>query len=397
MTDYINFNDWYELLLRENDKSDNNPQSGQIRSVDLKMDEFVFYDRVLTEQSFIVNKGASEWIIEAEGSNAQGYINLPYRFDEDIPIELVMERLFLDQIAGSSGVNISDPRTLPSIILKLEDFSFSNYHLGSIDGSFLKTKDGLIAEELITKNDSFEMIGNIGWLYDESSDKKARTYMGLTLKSDDVADTLSKFDYQPVIQSDDLEIQIDLDWDGSPFDEFMESLVGSFNVRLGSGQLEEIDPGAGRVFGLLSIVALPRRLSLDFRDVIERGLGFDEILASFIVNNGIASTCNLSLKGPAADVGVIGNVDLVKMRYNQAAIVSTNIGNTLPIVGAVVAGPPAAAALLIFSQVFKKPLQEMAQIYYDIQGPFADPLVNNSDASIFSSMSESFMCTQAQN
>ncbi len=62
-----------------------------------------------------------------------------------------------------------------------------------------------------------------------------------------------------------------------------------------------------------------------------------------------------------------------------------------------VAGPPAAAALLIFSQVFKKPLQEMAQIYYNIQGPFADPLINNSDASIFSSMSESFMCTQAQN
>ena len=396
-TNYLNYNDWYELLLRENNKSDDNLQSGLIRSVDLKMDEFIFYDRVLTEQSFIVNKGSSEWIIEALGSNAQGYINLPYRFDEDIPIELVMERLYLNQVVDSLGLNISDPRTLPSINLKLEDFSFSNYHLGSINGNFLKTKDGLIAEELIAKNDSFEMTGNIGWIYNESYNKKVKTYLDIILKSDDVADTLSKLDYQPVIQSDDLEIQIDLDWDGSPFDEFVESLVGSFSLRLGSGQLEEIDPGAGRVFGLLSIVALPRRLSLDFRDVIERGLGFDEILASFVVNNGIASTCNLSLKGPAADVGVIGNVDLVKMRYNQAAIVSTNIGNTLPIVGAVVAGPPAAAALLIFSQVFKKPLQEMAQIYYNIQGPFVDPLVNNSDASIFSSMSEDFMCTQVQN
>ena len=396
-TNYLNYNDWYELLLRENNKSDDNLQSGLIRSVDLKMDEFIFYDRVLTEQSFIVNKGSSEWIIEALGSNAQGYINLPYRFDEDIPIELVMERLYLNQVVDSLGLNISDPRTLPSINLKLEDFSFSNYHLGSINGNFLKTKDGLIAEELIAKNDSFEMTGNIGWIYNESYNKKVKTYLDIILKSDDVADTLSKLDYQPVIQSDDLEIQIDLDWDGSPFDEFVESLVGSFSLRLGSGQLEEIDPGAGRVFGLLSIVALPRRLSLDFRDVIERGLGFDEIIASFIVNNGIASTCNMSLKGPAADVGVIGNVDLVKMRYNQAAIVSTNIGNTLPIVGAVVAGPPAAAALLIFSQVFKKPLQEMAQIYYNIQGPFVDPLVNNSDASIFSSMSEDFMCTQVQN
>ena len=36
-------------------------------------------------------------------------------------------------------------------------------------------------------------------------------------------------------------------------------------VRLSDGQLEEVEPGAGRVFGLMSIVALPRRLSFDER------------------------------------------------------------------------------------------------------------------------------------
>ena len=82
------------------------------------------------------------------------------------------------------------------------------------------------------------------------------------------------------------------------------------------------------------------------------------------------------------------------MKYNQSAIVSTNFGNTLPLVGAVVAGPPAAAALLVFSQIFKKPLQEMAQIYYDIKGSFEDPDVKNTSASYFSLLSEEFKCSQ---
>jgi uncharacterized protein YhdP len=147
------------------------------------------------------------------------------------------------------------------------------------------------------------------------------------------------------------------------------------------------------MFGLLSVVALPRRLSLDFRDVFNKGFGFDEITGDFILKNAEAITCNLNLKGPAADIGVIGGVDLMAMQYDQAAIVSTNYGNTLPIVGAVVAGPPAAAALLLFSQIFKKPLQEMAQIYYDVPGTFEIPNINTTNAQNFALMSAKYECT----
>ena len=61
--------------------------------------------------------------------------------------------------------------------------------------------------------------------------------------------------------------------------------------------------------------------------------------------------------------------------YEQGAIISANVGNTLPIVGAVVGGPPGAAAMLIFSQIFKKPLQEVGQVFYGISGPFEEPVI----------------------
>ena len=156
----------------------------------------------------------------------------------------------------------------------------------------------------------------------------------------------------------------------------------------------DVEPGAGRVFGLMSIVALPRRLSLDFSDVFETGFGFDEITADFRIVDGEAYTCNLSLTGPAADVGVVGRAGLTSRDYHQTAMISPNVGNTLPIVGAVVAGPQVAAALLIFSQVFKKPLQEMGQIYYANDGSWDEPLIDVADSERFAASSTIAGCIE---
>ena len=163
-------------------------------------------------------------------------------------------------------------------------------------------------------------------------------------------------------------------------------------MRLGPGQLDEVNPGAGRVFGLMSIVALPRRLSLDFKDVFGKGFGFDKIEGTFRIVDGETYTCNLSLEGPAADIGIIGRASLVDRDYEQSAIVSANFGSTLPIIGAVAAGPQVAAALLIFSQIFKKPLREVSQVYYAISGSWDGPTIENSDAEVFAASGEVAGC-----
>jgi uncharacterized protein YhdP len=124
---------------------------------------------------------------------------------------------------------------------------------------------------------------------------------------------------------------------------------------------------------------------LDFRDVFSKGFGFDKIAGTFRIVDGEAYTCDLSLDGPAADIGIVGRASLANRDYEQAAVISANVGNTLPIVGAVVAGPQVAAALLIFSQIFKKPLQEVGQIYYGIGGTWDEPIVDSTTAANFAS------------
>lgn len=137
------------------------------------------------------------------------------------------------------------------------------------------------------------------------------------------------------------------------------------------------------MLGLVSFVALPRRLSLDFRDVFNKGFGYDEIAGNFTIEDGIAMTCDMSLEGPSALIGVVGQVDIAQNLYEQGAVISAKVGNTLPIVGAVVGGPPGAAAMLIFSQIFKKPLQQVGQVYYGIAGPWEEPEIEPIDLDEF--------------
>jgi uncharacterized protein YhdP len=299
---------------------------------------------------------------------------------------LDMQKLRLpgdEAAAESESTSMLDPRKLPSIQLNAEEFAFGDRYLGAVEANLVKTERGLEAQSLTAKDATFDIVATGRWIADDEDPLGSHSFVTATLTSSDVETTMARLDYQPGIVSEDMSMLFDVDWSGSPRAEFLDVINGVVKVRFGDGQLEEVEPGAGRMFGLMSIVALPRRLSLDFRDVFSKGFGFDEIAGSFRIVDGKTYTCDLSLDGPAADIGIVGMVDLVDRTYDQTAIVSANVGNTLPIVGAVVAGPQVAAALLIFSQIFKKPLQEVGQVYYGISGSWDNPVVESTDSAAF--------------
>ena len=132
--------------------------------------------------------------------------------------------------------------------------------------------------------------------------------------------------------------------------------------------------------------------SLDFSDVFDTGFSFDQITGSFRITNGDAYTCDLTLTGPAADVGIVGRAGLNNRDYDQSVIVSANVGNTLPVVGLFTGGPQVAAALLVFSQLFRKPLKDMGQVYYAVEGSWDEPAIGNANSQHFADTSDAAGC-----
>ena len=164
-------------------------------------------------------------------------------------------------------------------------------------------------------------------------------------------------------------------WSGAPSARWLDHINGDVGVRVDTGSLIELDPGAGRVVGLMSFAALPRRLALDFRDVFDEGFAFDEITGDFTLIDGNAYTNNLKLGGPSAEIGLIGRTGLRDRDYQQQAVVTSEPGNALPTVGALIGGAGVGAALWIFTRVFKQPLRGIGRASYCISGTWDEPLV----------------------
>ncbi|MBU2675581.1 MAG: TIGR02099 family protein [Gammaproteobacteria bacterium] len=392
-TSTVRLDDWLNLS-RSGDREIGT--ADRIRSIDLVIADLFAIGQHLEGHHVRVDRSARDWLVQVDGDNVVGSLFVPYDFTSERAMVLEMTRLQLPGDEESPDeVSKPDPRKLPPITLTAEEFALGDRQLGAVELRLVRVEGGLEATTMTTTDDTFEISGTGRWVVDESDPLGSRTSTTATLTSTNVMQTMSRLNFTPGIASDQMSASVNLSWSGGPRADFLDVLDGEVSVQFGNGQLEEVEPGAGRIFGLMSIVALPRRLSLDFRDVFSKGFGFDKIAGTFRIVDGESYTCDLSLEGPAADIGIVGRTGLATRDYDQAAIISANFGNTLPIVGAVVAGPQVAAALLIFSQIFKKPLQEVGQVYYGISGSWDEPVVDSTNAATFASRGELAGCVPA--
>lgn len=354
----------------------------RIRSIDLTVDNLFAIGQHLQDHRVQLDRSALDWHVQVKGEDIVGSVLIPYDFDSERAMVVEMERMRLpgDDVSPPS-ISTLDPRKLPAITLKVDEFALGDRYLGAVEVDLLRTEEGLETAKLTATDGTFSIEGTGRWVADDSEELGSRTYVMATLNSVDVRTTLARLDFSQGISGESMGILLDMSWAGGPRASFLDVLDGRVQVRLDKGQLEEVEPGAGRMLGLISFVALPRRLSLDFRDVFNKGFRYDSIAGTFAIEDGVASTCDMSLEGPAALIGVVGQVDIANSVYEQGAVISAKVGNTLPIVGAVVGGPPGAAAMLILSQIFKKPLQSVGQVYYGISGAWDEPAIEsiNSD------------------
>ncbi|MEO0364792.1 MAG: YhdP family protein [Pseudomonadota bacterium] len=384
--DRLRLGDW--LALRQEGSSG---FMDLLQSIAVEVDDlYVFGQRVLAVSGTLQRSG-DDWLIDVQGPSVAGTIALPRSLTGSAPVVLDMQRLALIEADPLASGN-TDPTKLPALRIRAESFALGEREFGVLEAELNRVSDGLQANRIATASDAFSLSATGSWLASDDVAAGSITRLQGTVQSTDVERMMAQLGYAPGVAAIGLNADFEVSWDGGPSTEFLSSLDGEAQLKIDEGTLDEVDPGAGRVVGLLSLVELPRRLSLDFSDVFRKGFKFEEITGDFRIVNGDAFTCNLALKSPAADVGLIGRASLDRRNYNQTAIVSVKVGNTLPAVGAVVAGPQVGAALLLFSQIFKKPLQGMTEVYYQINGSWDEPSIDRTDAERFVATSDLAGC-----
>jgi uncharacterized protein YhdP len=334
---------------------------------DLQVDDLVAFDQHFAHVRAQVDRNDREWLVQLDGNDLRGSMFVPLDPHGDRPLIAKLDALHL--AATESSGTTADPRTLRPLQAEVGDFSYGTMKFGKLTLELARVANGVRVRKFETAAPSFTISGSGQWLL---TDFGHQSQLDFKLHSTDVAPTLAALDFESSLNAADADMTASVSWPGPPGPRFKEQLTGDVKLHVGKGQLESVDPGAGRMFAAqrcraaaASVAGFPRRVREGPRRRDPRRL---------LADGGNATHEQSRAEGPAADVGITG-ARTRDQRLRSEAIVYANFGASLPVAGALAAGPAVGAALLIFSEIFKKPLKTMSGMHYRITGTWEEPLV----------------------
>ena len=120
---------------------------------------------------------------------------------------------------------------------------------------------------------------------------------------------------------------------------------------------------------------MPRRLFLDFSDVLADGLEFDRIKGDMQLKGPNLYTSNTRLNGPSSKIRIVGRTGVRDRDYDQKIYVLPKVRQTLPVIGGAIGGAPVGWSLLLFENLFKSSLDKSFTMEYNMTGSWDDPVI----------------------
>jgi uncharacterized protein YhdP len=130
-------------------------------------------------------------------------------------------------------------------------------------------------------------------------------------------------------------LDFDLFWNATPYRFSIQDLQGFADINFKSGRILSVEPGFGRVLGILAMAQWFKRLQLDFSDVYQEGLTFDSITGRFNLANGKATTDNLIVDAVPAKISISGETDLINKTVDHIIMVTPKSAEAVPIAGTI--------------------------------------------------------------
>ncbi len=260
---------------------------------------------------------------------------------------------------------------IPALDITVDQLSFKDRALGTVRVA-AENRDGSWNTRIEMKNDDGTLEASGQW---RPGPTQAATNLEFKFGARSIEKLLARIGYPDSVRRGSANLAGNLWWNGSPFTIDYPTLSGNLRLDAANGQFVKLEPGVGRLLGILSLQSLPRRITLDFRDVFSEGFAFDSIRGQFSVSRGVMETRELQIQGPSAKVLMSGSVNLVAETQNLKVRVQPAVGESIA-VGTMIANPIAGAVVWAAQKIFKDPLDQAFAFEYAVTGSWADPKVD---------------------
>ncbi len=310
--------------------------------------------------------GAAEVRPATGNTPAQLFARLAYL---NIPPSLVpdVERLLSEQ-----------PSSIPTLDIVVSELTLRGKKLGRLEIDAVNragantTREWRLNKFNVTLPEA-TLTANGSWLAD--GPRQRRTQMSFVLAVRNSGDLLNRLGTPDAVRGGEGRLEGQVSWQGSPITLHYPSLSGKVNMAIEKGQFLKTEPGAARLLGVLNLQALPRRLTLDFNDIFSEGFAFDFVRGDIRIEQGVAFTNNLQMKGVVAGALIEGSADIAHETQDLKVVVVPEINAGTASLYVATINPLIGLTSYLAQMVLSKPLVRAGTTEFRVDGTWANPRV----------------------
>jgi len=388
---YLNMDEWQPVLAswmedeppaKGNAPTKNSAAAYMPTKIDIQAQDLVWSGRTFSQFQASAEKQPKQWRIQARANEFQG--SMDYRPALDGASARITARLshltippsVLEEVESTLS---ESPKDMPALDIVIDNLELRGVAMGraEIEG-FARTNTAGSREWVLSKLNltlpeaSFQSKGQWGGA---AKAVAKRSQLEFTLQIQDSGELLDRLGYKGAIRNGKGRMVGQVSWQGSPFSPDYNSMNGQFNVNMERGQFLKTEPGVARLLGVLSLQSLPRRLMLDFSDLFSEGFLFDFVRGDVTIQQGIASTNNLQMKGVSAAVLMEGKADIKNETQDLKVVIvpELNAGTASLVYSAI--NPLVGLTTFLAQYVLRKPLIKSNTEEFHVQGTWKEPKV----------------------
>ena len=258
---------------------------------------------------------------------------------------------------------------LPKINLHCDRCQIDELNLGQVNLSIARRGEDIIEiEHFDAKREQAQF--NLSGQWQKNNKVDITTITGeLTLK--DIEYELEQLGYGSIIRDSGGKLNVDVNWQGGPHDFSFNHLNGELNAKVDDGYLAEVSDKA-RIFSVLSLESIVRKLTLDFRDIFSDGMFYKEIKGDYRIDDGVLYTDNTRMNGTAGNLYIKGNTSFTTNTLDYKMSYKPNLTSSLPVLAWIATlNPVVFLAGVAIDQVITS--QVVSEFNFELTGSVSDP------------------------
>ena len=258
---------------------------------------------------------------------------------------------------------------IPKINLQCDRCQIDELNLGQVNLSVSRYgKDTIEIEHFDAKREQAQFSLSGQWQKNESINV-TRVKGDLVLK--DIEYELEQLGFGSIIRDSGGKLTVDLNWQGGPHEFNFINLNGDLNAEIDDGYLAEVSDKA-RIFSVLSLQSIVRKLTLDFRDIFSDGMFYKNIKGDYHIEKGVLYTDNTRMNGTAGNLYIKGNTSFNTNTLDYKMSYKPNLTSSLPVLAWIATLNPVVflAGVAIDQVVTSKVVSEFN---FELTGSVSDP------------------------